>query len=223
MEDDDLLPLSALQHLVYCPRQCALIHGQQQWADNRFTAEGNVLHRHVDEAGTETRGPLRIARGVPLVCRRLGLSGRADVVEYRHTDGGGQGAQAWLPRPVEYKRGAPKPHDADAVQLCAQALCLEEMHGCSIPDGDLFYGASRRRRTVAFDEALRQRTEQVAADLRTVLAAETLPPPTSEKARCRACSLEETCRPTVAVKGSAAAWLRRAQEEGEGEADCANP
>lgn len=147
------------------------------------------------------------------------------MVEYRHTDGGGQGAQIWLPRPVEYKRGAPKPHDADALQLCAQALCLEEMHGCSIPDGDLFYGASRRRHTVAFDKALRQRTEQVAADLRTVLAAETLPPPTSEKARCRACSLEETCRPTVAVKGPAAAWLRRAQEEGEGEgeADCANP
>lgn len=217
MEDDDLLPLSALQHLVYCPRQCALIHVQQQWADNRFTAEGNVLHRRVDEQGEESRGAVRIARGVPLVNRRLGLSGRADVVEF-HRIGGD-----WLPRPVEYKRGKPKTHDADAVQLCAQALCLEEMHGCVLAEGDLFYGQPRRRHTVAFDDALRARTEGVAADLRALVTAGELPPPVNDS-RCRACSLAEVCQPALAGRKSAAAWLQKAvdkalaageQDEGE--------
>ncbi|MFA7429556.1 MAG: CRISPR-associated protein Cas4 [Rhodospirillaceae bacterium] len=200
MDDDDFLPLSALQHLVYCPRQCALIHVQQQWSDNRFTAEGNVLHRRVDELGEESRGAVRIARGVPLVNRRLGLSGRADVVEFHQTEG---------PRPVEYKRGKPKAHDADAVQLCAQALCLEEMHACVIADGDLFYGQPRRRQTVVFDDVLRTRTEQLAADLHGLIAAGSLPPPVND-ARCRACSLAETCQPALAGRKSAAAWLRKA-------------
>lgn len=217
MEDDDLLPLSALQHLVYCPRQCALIHVQQQWADNRFTAEGTVLHRRVDDMGEESRGSVRIARGVPLVSRRLGLSGRADVVEFHQAGDGG-----WLPRPVEYKRGTPKDHDADAVQLCAQALCLEEMHGRPIAEGDLFYGQPRRRQTVAFDAALRDRTERLAEELHALVGAAMLPPPVND-GRCRGCSLVEVCQPALAGRKSAAAWLRKAlaadDESGGGEGE----
>lgn len=212
MEDDDLLPLSALQHLVYCPRQCALIHVQQVWDDNRFTAEGHVLHRRVDEMGEEYRGTVRIARGVPLVCRRLGLVGRADVVEFH------QAGEAWLPRPVEYKRGKPKAHDADRVQLCAQALCLEDMHGCAIPEGDLFYGQPRRRQTVVFDDALRERTARLATDLRALVTAQTLPAPVNDD-RCRACSLAEICQPALAGRVSVALWLRRALAAGGDETE----
>jgi CRISPR-associated protein Cas4 len=124
MEDeDDLLPISALQHLVFCPRQCALIHIEREWAENRLTAEGGLLHARVQSGETTTRGALRVLRALPLVSHRLGLTGYADVVEIHRAEGGGERAF-----PVEYKRGTTKAHDADRVQLCAQALCIEELH-----------------------------------------------------------------------------------------------
>src|SRR5882724_4292817 len=124
------LPISALQHWLYCPRQCALIHVERLWSENAFTAEGRVLHERAHEGGEENRPGLHITRGISLWSERLGLSGVADVVEFRGPDG--------RPFPVEYKRGRPKPHRADEVQLCAQGLCLEEMLGVVIPEGALF-------------------------------------------------------------------------------------
>ncbi|HMB52207.1 MAG TPA: CRISPR-associated protein Cas4 [Thermoanaerobaculia bacterium] len=162
------LPLSALQHLVFCERQFALIHVERQWADNPLTVDGKALHEQADAGGSETRGDVRILRGLALRCERLALVGKADVVEL-HRTGGGDGARlpgadgCWRPFPVEYKRGRPKLHDADRVQLCAQAFCLEEMLAVPVPAGALFYGKTRRREEVAFDPALRQRTETAAA------------------------------------------------------------
>src|SRR4051794_26892766 len=134
--DRDFLPISALQHLIFCERQCALIHLERLWVENRFTAEGGVLHRKAHSGRPEKRPAGRTARGVPLRSAELGLFGIADVV---------QRSPGKPPVPVEYKRGRPKPHDADRVQLCAQALCLEEMLGVRIPDGEIFYGKTRRR------------------------------------------------------------------------------
>lgn len=199
-DDDGAAPLSALQHLAYCPRQCALIHLEQAWAENLWTAEGRVLHERVDEIGSETRGDLRIARGLPLASRRLGLSGRADVVEFRRRADG-----VWQPFPVEYKRGRPKSHDADRVQLCAQALCLEEMLGLTVPEGALFYGQPRRREAVLFDQSLRERTEALAADLARLLAEGRIPPPAGDN-RCTRCSLAEICGAGV-PRRSARRWL----------------
>lgn len=205
MEADDsaLAPLSALQHLVFCPRQCALIHLEDAWAENALTAEGRVLHERVDNAPGETRRGVRIARGVPLRNLRLGLVGRADVVEFHNRRG-----LPPLPCPVEYKRGKAKPHDADRVQLCAQGLCLEEMLGMEVPGGALFYGETRHRQEVAFDAALRTRTEALAGDLHALLASRVTPPP-EPAAKCRSCSLEPFCLPTLSGARSAAAWLDR--------------
>lgn len=182
--EDSLIPLSALQHYLFCPRQCALIHVEQLWADNAATAEGNLLHERVDAGGGQTRPGIRTARGLHLRSLALGVSGRADAVEFR-------GAQ---PFPVEYKRGRPKSHRADEVQLCAQAICLEEMCGVPVPEGALFYGAERRRTRVAFDDALRALTARVAADAKAMLAADRTPPPVRTPG-CKGCSLRDACQP----------------------------
>jgi CRISPR-associated exonuclease Cas4 len=211
MEDeDDLLPISALQHLVFCPRQCALIHLEREWAENRLTAEGNLLHARVQSGETTTRGALRVIRSLPLVSHRLGITGYADVVEIYRAEDGGERAF-----PVEYKRGTTKAHDADRVQLCAQALCIEEMTGLPVPEGALFYGARRRRENAVFDAALRQRTEALVAELRNILESRILPPP-RYGAHCRACSLIEICRPTLRGGRSAAAWTERMRLDTEG-------
>jgi CRISPR-associated exonuclease Cas4 len=187
--EDDLLPISALQHLIYCPRQCALIHVEQQWAENKLTIEGRHLHEKAhDVKKSETRPGLRIARGLPLRSFTLGLIGQADVVEFHE-----QGDQGRQVIPIEYKRGKPKEHDADSVQLCAQALCLEEMLGCSIATGRLFYGKIRRRQDVNFTSALRQRTQQVAADLHAMFHAGQTPKAEYEKHKCDRCSLIDLC------------------------------
>ncbi len=204
--DSGLAPLSALQHLAFCARQCALIHLEGAWAENVLTAEGRVLHERVDEHPGETRRGVRIARGVALRSARLGLIGRADVVEFHPRRGA---------CPVEYKRGRPKPHDADRVQLCAQGLCLEEMLGTPVPGGALFYGETRRREEVAFDATLRARTEALAASLHALLAAGVTPPP-EPGAKCRSCSLEPLCLPRVSGARSAAGWLKRALEGDSG-------
>lgn len=158
--ETDLVPISALQHMLYCRRQCALIHMERQWAENVYTAEGRVLHQRVDAGGGELRKGVRIECGVRLRSLCLGVFGVADVVEMRASGG---------PYPIEYKRGRPKAHRADEVQLCAQAMCLEEMVGTSVPEGALFYGAERRRKTVVFGDELRALTERLASDTRVML------------------------------------------------------
>ena len=183
---DDLVPLSALQHHLFCPRQCALIHVEQLWAEDAATAEGRLLHERVDAGGAETRPGLRVERGVALCSTALGVSGRADAVEFH--------GHALVPFPVEYKRGKPKPHRADEVQLCAQAICLEEMSGQPVPAGALFYGTTRRRVPVPFDGPLRQLTADVAAAVRAMIAARHTPPPVLMPG-CRRCSLLNACQP----------------------------
>lgn len=179
------LPISALQHWLFCPRQCALIHVERVWAENRFTAEGRVLHERADEGSPESRNGIRILRAVQIASETHGLHGVADVVEMRN------GA----PYPVEYKRGRPKAHDADEVQLCAQALCLEEMTAATIPEGALFYGKTRRRKVVTLDADLRTLTLRIATEARAAIDTGTLPSPVFESRRCTACSLTDLCRP----------------------------
>ena len=163
--EGDLLMLSALQHLLFCERQCALIHVEQQWEENRYTAEGRILHERVDDSRPESRGDVRVEFGVALRSMRLGLVGKADVVEFHRptaTSHKRLSPQGWVPFPVEYKRGRPKKKDWDKVQLCAQALCLEEMLDCAVSSGALFYGKTRRRVDVVFDGELRRKTEDTA-------------------------------------------------------------
>lgn len=199
--EDGLIPLSALQHHLFCPRQCALIHVEQQWAEDGATAEGRIMHERVDAARGETRPGVRIARGVALRSLALGVSGRADAVEF-------VGRPA-VPFPVEYKRGRPKAHRADEVQLCAQAICLEEMLGGVVGEGALFYGQTRRRVPVRFDAGLRALTARTAQGARSNILAGHTPPPVVIPG-CRACSLQEICRPGR-LQGAppVAAWLAR--------------
>lgn len=197
MEDlDNPIPISALQHAVYCLRQAALIHIERVWAENRFTAEGRVLHEATHEAGARKDCGVRRVTALPLACRRLNLAGVADLVEFRSGDGGE------VPYPVEYKRGKPKKHRADEVQLCAQALCLEEMTGRPVPEGALFYGDTRRRVVVTFDAGLRRLTEDTAKALGALIADRRTPPPVWRSERCRPCSLLELCRPKAMTKSA---------------------
>lgn len=184
--EEALIPLSALQHHLFCPRQCALIHVEQLWAEDVATVEGRLLHERVDAGRSESRPGVRIARGVALRSLALGVSGVADVVEFRGDP----------PRlfPVEYKRGKPKAHRADEVQLCAQAICLEEMFGCPVEEGALFYGETRRRMGVEFDAGLRDLTFHTAAGARANIGAGFTPPPVATPA-CRRCSLVGLCLP----------------------------
>jgi len=206
--EDDFIPLSALQHMAFCPRQCALIHVEQVWSENRLTAEGRLMHERAHEEGGESRGDVRIARAVMLRSFRLGLVGMADVVEFHRSRDG-----SWLPFPVEYKHGKPKSDDCDKVQLCAQAMCLEEMLEVEIPGGALFYGKTRRRLDVAFDKALRQDTETVARQAHELIAAGRTPPPIYGK-HCESCSLLEGCLPKkMQKKRPVKAYLSRMLSE----------
>ena len=188
--EDAFIPLSALQHYLFCPRQCALIHVEQIWAEDVATAEGRLLHERADAGRGETRPGLRVARGLALRSFALGVSGKADIVEFRRAGSGLRGD----PVPIEYKRGKPKSHRADEVQLCAQAICLEEMFGTAVPAGALFYGATNRRLEVAFDVPLRALTARVAAEARAMIAEGLTPRPVKMPA-CRRCSLETACQP----------------------------
>ena len=208
--EPDPIPLSALQHYLFCPRQCALIHIEQAWSENALTAEGRLLHERTAAAGAERRRGVRTVTAMPIASHRLGVAGIADVVEMLEDGAGG-----WRPHPVEYKRGRPKSHRADEVQLCAQAMALEEMFGVDIAEGALFYGETRRRVAVAFDAELRRLTGEVAAAARAMLAAGTTPPPVFERRKCTSCSLLDLCRPRqIGARRSASAWLaRRIAEE----------
>lgn len=199
--EDDLLPLSALQHLLFCERQCALIHIEQAWAENLYTAEGRIMHERVDTPRSESRGDVRTTSGVALRSLRMGLIGKADVIEFhRRIAPGGQGEAFWQPFPVEYKRGRPKSQDWDKVQLCAQALCLEEMLGVKVEEGALFYGKTRRRVNVTFDPTLRGKTEETAARLHSLIQQRRTPPPVY-KAACENCSFLESCLPQALSRG----------------------
>nr|WP_274705584.1 CRISPR-associated protein Cas4 [Salipiger pentaromativorans] len=195
------MPISALQHWLYCPRQCALIHVERLWAENQLTAEGRVLHARADGGTSDKHKGIRSLRAVALGSERLGLHGVADVVELHK-------GRVY---PVEYKRGRPKAHRADEVQLCAQALCLEDMTGQTIPEGALFYGETRRRVVISFDQDLRSLTSSIANEARSALAAGRLPPAHYAAGRCKACSLLSLCRPQVLESPpSVRGWMARA-------------
>ena len=210
--EDDLLMLSALQHLLFCERQCALIHIEQLWFENRYTAEGRVMHDRVHSGGNESRGSVRIEFSVPIRSFALGVTGQADVVEYHLTDirdlkvlderlvkfKKGKVKKAWLPFPVEHKRGKPKKDTYDKVQLCAQAMCLEEMTGIAVPKGALFYGKHRRRQDVVFEQALRHETADAAKRLHDLIESGKTPGPVYAK-KCDTCSFFDICMPRAAT------------------------
>lgn len=200
--DGEPIPLSALQHAVYCLRQAALIHLERMWEESRFTAEGRVMHMVSDRPGTRRARGVRRETAVPLASRRLGIAGVADLVEFH------PGQNGETPFPVEFKRGKPKLHRADEVQLCAQALCLEEMTGQAVPVGALYYGETKRRVEVPFDSDLRQLTEATVTKLREIFVTRATPRAVYRANRCRACSLLELCRPK-ATSRSATAWRDR--------------
>ena len=217
--EDQLLPLSAVSQYVHCPRRCALIHLEQVWSENAFTAEGNVLHEKAHSGANESRGDLKILRSLRLRSLRLGVTGVADVVELhrRAPDEGGVSVSGldgtWQPFPVEYKRGASKDIRCYEVQLCAQAICLEEMLGAQIPEGALFLGEKQHRTPVAFDDALRAETEAVCAAVQKLFA-DGVTPPADYNKRCSSCSLLEACLPHSAGSGkSARKWLARQLDE----------
>lgn len=205
-DEEELLPVSALQHLLFCERQCALIHIEGLWAENRLTLEGRHLHDRAHDGPDETQGNLRVTRGLALRSLRLGLVGKADVVEFRSSH-----AAVDMPFPVEYKRGRPKAHRADEVQLCAQALCLEEMLGTAVPAGALYYGRTRRRKEVQFDSALRALTEETAERLHELIRSGQTPRAVRE-AKCDQCSLVDLCLPEAmgGPRRSAERYLARA-------------
>jgi CRISPR-associated exonuclease Cas4 len=203
-DEEDLIPLSALQHYLYCSRQFALIHIERLWAESRHTAEGRLMHDRADTPGVQVRHGIRTATSMPLAAPALGIAGVADVVEFRSTDAGE------IPCPIEYKRGRPKVHRADEVQLCAQALCPEAMFGCTIPDGALFYGKTRRRERVVFDDGLRTLTLETIRAVRTMFAEQRTPQATYDARRCDACSLIELCRPhELGRQTSVRDWLMK--------------
>jgi len=190
MDDRDPILISALQHWCYCPRQCGLIHLEQAFAENVHTLRGRAVHSAVDTPGLETRAGVRTERALPLFHDRLGLVGKADAVEF---EGGG------VPYPVEYKHGSRNKRAdiaaCDDVQLAAQAMCLESMTGKPVAEGALFYARSKRRRVVAISPELRAQVEAVASEVREMLDSRRLPPPTTDRSRCRECSLKGICQP----------------------------
>jgi CRISPR-associated exonuclease Cas4 len=194
--EDELLPVSALQHLVFCPRQCALIHIEQLWSENLFTAEGRSLHVTTHQAATEDRPGIHIVRGLRLQSLQLGLVGQADVVEFHEDEFGIKLPNIkglWRAFPVEYKRGRKKVEDCDRVQLCAQAMCLEEMLSNEIQYGAIFYGRPRRRERVKFTRSLRQETQSLAEKLHRLYKTQKIPKAKYQKK----CSLSESCMPSI--------------------------
>lgn len=204
-EDDDLLMLSGLQHFSFCRRQWALIHVEQQWAENNLTADGQMMHRKADNPFSfELRGDVLTTRAMPLVSRKLGIYGVSDVVEF-HAVTADSTAQSvvlpsrtgkWIPFPVEYKRGKVKEDEWDEVQLCAQALCLEEMLSTQVQRGAIYYGAMERRAPVEFSILLRSRVQSLIVEMRQMLENGVTPNPVYQPA-CKSCSLQDICIPRL--------------------------
>ena len=200
MEDkaDDPIMISALEHWSYCPRQCALIHVEQTFDENLYTLRGRAVHKKVDEPKVEEQAGMRVERALPLWSKSLGLVGKGDVVEF-HGE---------TPYPVEYKHGPHREQEHDDLQLCAQALCLEEMTGQSVPRGAIYHHSSRKRREVEFTPGLRARVVEVTEAIRAMLKATRLPPPVNDH-RCTHCSLQESCMPSVIDEGRRASAVVR--------------
>lgn len=218
--EDDWLMISGLQHFSFCRRQWALIHLEQLWADNLRTTEGEILHERAHDASfEEKRGDLLTLRGLRVFSASLGVSGACDVVEFR-ADAGGVSLTGrdglWRPYPVEYKRGTEKENDADRLQLCCQAMCLEEMLCCEIPAGALFYGETRRREEVLFTPELRQTISRMLEEMHEYAKRGYTPKVRPEK-HCNACSLKEQCLPAILHSRSAKDYIREQLSEKEGE------
>lgn len=216
--EDDLLQLSGIQHMAFCERQWSLIHIEQAWAENSRTLEGKFLHEKADDPfKNETRSDLRIVRAMPIVSYKLGLRGVADVVEFHKVENPTEGIAVkldkrkgwWQPFPIEYKRGRPKPDDRDAVQLCAQAVCLEEMLKISIDCGFLFYGQTKHREQIHFNHGLRTRVEELTGKMHKMFA-EGKTPRAQKGKHCSLCSLIEQCQPNLTIRHrSVEAYLKR--------------
>lgn len=213
--EEDFLQLSGLQHFRFCRRQWALIHIEQQWAENFRTADGEIFHENAHNGEmTESRGDLLITRDMRIFSATLGISGTCDVLEFHRGEHGiplRNREGLWQPFPVEYKRGKPKTHNADELQLCAQALCLEEMLCCEIPKGALYYGEPRRRTDVVFTPELRQEVRSLLEEMHALYARGHTPKVKAGK-NCNACSLKELCLPKLMKSRSVTAYLRRGME-----------
>lgn len=215
-QEDDFLQLSGLQHFKFCRRQWALIHIENQWAENFRTTDGAILHENAHNAAfTESRGELLITRDLRIFSKTLGLSGACDVVEFHQSPDGiplKKRTGLWQPYPVEYKRGHPKESTTDELQLCAQAMCLEEMLCCEVPEGALYYGEIRRRKTISFSAELRQEVQSLAAEMHALYDRGWTPKVKPSKS-CNACSLKELCLPKLLKNRSVASYLHHVMEE----------
>jgi CRISPR-associated exonuclease Cas4 len=217
-KEEDFIMLSGIQHYSFCPRQWALIHIEQQWEENYFTVMGNIMHENAhDKDSTEKRKNVVITRGMPVFSRTLGVRGDCDVVEFYQSNDGiplKNYEGTYQPVPVEYKRGKPKEHDADVLQLCAQAMCLEEMLVCMIPKGFLYYGEIRRRIEIIFNDELRKKTIDSFEKMHQMFDRNFTPKGKVTKA-CKSCSLAERCLPKLNKKSSVSEYLARNLEEEE--------
>lgn len=223
-EEEDFLMISALQHFSFCRRQWALIHIEQQWEENYFTVDGDFFHQKAhDEKAKERRNGVVITRGMKVFSRRMGLSGNCDVVEFHPVEDGItlqrgitlQGEKGFYqPVLIEYKRGKPKEHSADEIQLCAQAMCLEEMLLCSIEYGYLYYGETRRRTTIDFTDQLRRQVEDMAEEMHGYYERAYTPKVKRHKG-CSACSLVNICLPKLDKAQSVSKYLSEYLKEGE--------
>lgn len=215
-KEEDFLQISGLQHFQFCRRQWALIHLEQQWAENLRTVEGELLHQRAHDASQrERRGELLITRDMRVFSVTLGVSGSCDVVEFKKSETGVplSGMEGkYQPYPIEYKRGSPRTDHANHLQLCAQAMCLEEMLCCDIPEGALYYGEIRRREKVVFTEELRQEVKAALEEMHQLYQRGYTPKVRPSKS-CNACSLKELCLPKLTKKKSVAKYLRERLEE----------
>ena len=215
---DDLLPLSSIQHFLFCRRQWALIHIERQWQENALTAEGRIMHKRADDPFfTETRNGVIMARSVPVASYRLGLSGVCDVVEFTASPDGVKlpGRDGfYLAAPVEYKRGKEKHDHSDETQLCAQALCLEEMLSLAIPKGYLYYGETRHRVEIEFTAELRALVSDMSDEMHNYFSRGYTPKVKTSKA-CRSCSLADVCLPVLQENVIAASKYIKQQIENE--------
>ncbi len=214
--EEDYLQLSGLQHFVFCRRQWALIHIEHQWAENFRTIDGAAFHENAHNTGfQESRGDRFITRGVSVCSSELGVSGQCDVLEYHRGSTGIPIAGKdglWQPYPVEYKRGSPREDTGDTLQLCGQAMCLESMLCCDIPEGALYYGEVRRREKVAFTPELRNQVRQMLAEMHELYRRGYTPKVKPTKS-CNACSMKDLCLPRLMKTRSVSAYLREAMEE----------
>ena len=218
-DDDQMLMLSGIQHYMFCPRQWALIHIEQQWGENRLTAEGQLLHQNVDNpAYRQKNGDIITLRSVHIASHTLGLYGVTDAIELLPSEGPINAITHprypgyWKPYPIEYKRGHRKPDERDEVQLAAQVICLEEMYNIHIPEAALFYNETRHREVVMIDEHLRRLTYDLSEAMHRTFDSGFTPKP-EEKRGCRSCSLIDICSPELAKKTSVSYYLKKVLDE----------